>query len=846
MNEDPDDLTNPYPQLNGLSVDLFTDRSSELAAFDAALTAHRDRIERPSLIGEPRINVLSFYGVGGVGKSALSKRLEDWSLGRLEPTDHWGDAPSRPPEAVARIDLHTSQGNFDVVAALIEIRTALADVKRSWPAFDIAMATYWSAARPGEKLPEGRGSDGRFATATGEVLANLANDLGSLNVVTGAGAALLRAAVRAARRSARLRSAVKDQPNFEAVLDLCSDGPTPADPHLEIAATIAAQLTFEIGRMEPADRPLLVVFVDTVERLRMDARGDSERLLNQLVYTMPYALFVLTGRNHLDWADQSRTGLFRSGPAKWPGLAAHADQVPAQHLVGKLAPEDRIALLRRARFQEGLDIADAVMAEISYDSNGLPLYLDLALEISRTMKRNGSGAVAASHVTGSLDSLVLRLMEDLPEDERSALRAACLLPFFDVELAASGGGVAVAAALRLVRRALIAENISELYHYRVHDEVRLAVRRADPIKGGGWAEPDWRSAAERALDQVKIRHDAASVALDQVATLDAVVLAVYLVAATGVTHEWVDSAILKAPSFGGIATRIPRHAENAIGQHYIDFIVAKARLNGGQQSREALARVASDSGPLSRAARRHHAYRLRDIGRWDEAIEEFAALAREASPATNNYHRAFTMIQARRFRDAQQAALALPPDRAAIIHATCGRFHGHLRHWVSHRRELESQYSAQHRQRELRETRAMRLRYQTWFDRSITDDVQLELDRSEEAGNDVAVKAALAALGNLAAGNQPAVWEITERVVRAMANDEVPQTARVAEPRALDAFVRRDLTAAAEVHAYAMAMSVPRDVVWIPTEILLEDMGCLLYTSPSPRDGLLSRMPSSA
>ena len=27
---------------------------------------------------------------------------------------------------------------------------------------------------------------------------------------------------------------------------------------------------------------------------------------------------------------------------------------------------------------------------------------------------------------------------------------------------------------------------------------------------------------------------------------------------------------------------------------------------------------------------------------------------------------------------------------------------------------------------------------------------------------------------------------------------------------------------------------------------MMEDMGCLLYTSPSPRDGLLSRMPSSA
>ena len=31
----------------------------------------------------------------------------------------------------------------------------------------------------------------------------------------------------------------------------------------------------------------------------------------------------------------------------------------------------------------------------------------------------------------------------------------------------------------------------------------------------------------------------------------------------------------------------------------------------------------------------------------------------------------------------------------------------------------------------------------------------------------------------------------------------------------------------------------------VPTE-LFESLACLLYTSPSPRDGLLSRMPSSA
>ena len=30
------------------------------------------------------------------------------------------------------------------------------------------------------------------------------------------------------------------------------------------------------------------------------------------------------------------------------------------------------------------------------------------------------------------------------------------------------------------------------------------------------------------------------------------------------------------------------------------------------------------------------------------------------------------------------------------------------------------------------------------------------------------------------------------------------------------------------------------------TNVLVDSLSCLLYTSPSPRDGLLSRMPSSA
>ena len=35
-------------------------------------------------------------------------------------------------------------------------------------------------------------------------------------------------------------------------------------------------------------------------------------------------------------------------------------------------------------------------------------------------------------------------------------------------------------------------------------------------------------------------------------------------------------------------------------------------------------------------------------------------------------------------------------------------------------------------------------------------------------------------------------------------------------------------------------------VLWLPLQPTKKDEGCLLYTSPSPRDATLSRMPSSA
>ena len=56
-------------------------------------------------------------------------------------------------------------------------------------------------------------------------------------------------------------------------------------------------------------------------------------------------------------------------------------------------------------------------------------------------------------------------------------------------------------------------------------------------------------------------------------------------------------------------------------------------------------------------------------------------------------------------------------------------------------------------------------------------------------------------------------------------------------PIAVTAFSQEALDSQLINDASAMQFSVPN---------LTQTKGCLLYTSPSPRDGLLSRMPSSA
>ena len=133
---------------------LFTDRESQAAAFKDSLARFRDLLDADAAPDDARLNVLTFYGTGGIGKTALSRRLQAWVLNDLPLLSGWGSRPATAVDAMVRLDLHESRGQLDVLDTLLALRRAVASVRRNWGSFDLALAAYWSARNPGQQMPK--------------------------------------------------------------------------------------------------------------------------------------------------------------------------------------------------------------------------------------------------------------------------------------------------------------------------------------------------------------------------------------------------------------------------------------------------------------------------------------------------------------------------------------------------------------------------------------------------------------------------------------------------------------------------------------------------------------------
>ncbi|WP_419249125.1 ATP/GTP-binding protein [Streptomyces luteogriseus] len=667
--------------------EAFTNRQAQWQAVTVGLAEHIRHVTRADFDVEdleaPRRNILVFHGVGGIGKSTLSRKIEA-SLASSEHRPVQWESPSHPEERTlpVRIDLARAAG-MDFERVILTIRLAVAALGRPMPAFDLALRRYWEHNHPGEPIEDYLRRGGllsRFSAAAAlpqqmqSALSDVAQALllpGTVGGALGHGAGALIKALRERRQSVRALT------GCSRLADLLE-----AEPDLDALSFYPHLLAWDLAQL-PADKSALpVILLDTFEDTGDRTHRDFERLLQRIVWLMPNVFFVVTGRNRLQWAETSLEGqLDWTGPNAWPSLVSDAADSGSgvsgrQILIGDFSFEDCEDNLARRLSRDGHPLIDEPVRRIIAErSHGLPLYLDLSVMRYLELRRSGRQP-QVTDFDHDFPALITRTLSDLTAEERHVLRSVSLLDAFSVPLATQVAGMDHdAPALRLTERPFIRESSSGVWPFHVHDLIRAAIRNADDGSDDRWSEQDWQRAAQRTFGALEsqwrqdLRHDRAMLVgcLQQGLLLardfrldlgwladaafqyvgDSIWEPLALPAADATSSDGLQTAAdALAETLSAIARRQHEHRERTAGRlsavlasqllpddlvELATYYLAKAQRDLGltDDSRRGMQRVASADGRLASAARRGLAHLSRLSGDFPTAVEAAGRLGWE-------------------------------------------------------------------------------------------------------------------------------------------------------------------------------------------------------------------------
>ncbi|MFB7671862.1 tetratricopeptide repeat protein [Kitasatospora purpeofusca] len=615
---------------------VFTNRVDEVAAFERSVAGLRRTLDEAEVSpvmdrAQGRRNVLTLYGVGGIGKSTLSHELERRLLADAA-------AEGRDDVVAVRVDL-SEDGACDIEGLLLRLRAGLGQLGSRWQAFDLALAAYWARAHPGEPLQDFLDSSPALRRASrsvglGDQIAETVRDVDptGLGGLTGLAHRAALATYRAVRDRVREGRLLADCELFAELVE--------ADADYETLSYFPYLLAWDLDRLphrgRPARRPTVCVFLDTFEVVNGRADRTVERLIQRCAYLMPNVLFVITGRNRIDWADTGAGGeLDFTGPQSWPNLHFSNDTVePRQHLVGYLSDSDADSYLREALVRDGRPaMPDEVRRRIISGGQGLPLYLDLSVShfVALLARR---GQPSPDDFGGSFTAVATRSIRDLPREERDLVRTAALTDRVGAELLRAGQpGVSDGSVARFLRRPFLTHDDAFALPYALHAALRHAIGEADRTLPDGWSDRDRSEVAARLLSWLGkgLGPGAGRVALAQ-----ALEAGLKLAAAHGVFEDWmtrVAQRLIEAGQWSELGTG---HSVEGTGTP--EYRAVRAAVRGVQLRRTGRAAQAVEvlgaageglpsGSPTAQLVRIHLAHALRNHGDYTGAAEIYRALA---------------------------------------------------------------------------------------------------------------------------------------------------------------------------------------------------------------------------
>lgn len=772
-------------------------------------------------------HVLSFYGGSGVGKSSLSSRLQAWLEGDLV-NDHWGQPPSVSNAHCVRWDLNPSQGEIDVVSMLMSLRAVLPPIPGGWKFLDMALLSFIQSARPGEDLRLKMSNDKHRETLS-DAFEALAGDVGGLlDVTTGIASQSVKLLVGLARRKyADLQ--LRRYPRLAQLIDACNAQGASATPSPELAAGVLKVANQQISQVtDPSRRPLLVIFIDHFEKLQRDDRRNGEVALNHLVAALPQSLFVITGRNRVDWDNPARVALRYSGPRWWPQLVVGADANPRQHRLGMLSEHDTRQVFQRRAARQGFALDDETMQRVCERTGGWPVHIDAICTLAANVSRGTGIRVPPEELDKPLDDVVRRVQENLTERQAKAFRGACLLPYFDDALAAAAAGVDEGDVRSMRVNAMVEPSDDPRWPFRVHDAIREIVRRSSAEVAGGWSANDWAAAAQRAIDHAETRFRAAVATHDDVDTVRAAALAIRIAAENGTWAEWFvpprdpsaeapKSAYSASPS-EAIQSLLPLRAGHPETDALLRFYAARASRNT-EESVAALTELAEGPSAIARHARLWVAYKERARGNTEAAVAALQQLVAEYPGWSIPVGQiGITLNQARRFRDALRYAEGIPQKSQRYVrHNVClhiGR--------LTDERVLDWDARTQGSTRYAIELAGARSKWEARTGDVDPDVVMSRLTRAVNAGHPGAQRNCHFALGCLHLG-EDTVLSVDLENLEVLDSRAARPSSHLPELLTLRAMLTGSRDDAERAHQLWLA--APRRAGWLPVETYLLELG---------------------
>lgn len=516
------------------------------------------------------------------------------------------------------------------------MRAGLGRLGPRWLAFDLALSCYWERAHPGEPLQEFLDTSPMIRRVAknirlgDQIAANIAKLIpdapgGLGGLVQRTGLAVYRATRNRVREGRLLMGC-------DLLVELVE-----ADPDQETLSFFPYLLAWDLDRLPRRrdHRHAVCVFLDTFESITDLSDRSAERLVQRCVYLMPNVLFVLTGRNRIDWADHGRgSELDFTGEERWPNLHfSNRAGEPRQHLVGYLSDSDADSYLRAALTQEDqpaipLDIRQRIIT----GAQGLPLYLDLSVSHYVELLARGVQP-AVGDFGGSFTAVATRTIRDLPSEERDLVRTASLVERFDADLLRVGEpGLSDGRIARFLRRSFLMRDDAYALPYTLHRALRMAIGDADQTMPDGWSDRDRHEVAERLLEGLASR---AAGGIDRLTLSHTLEAGLKIANAQGVFDDWLVDAteqLIEAGQWASLGGWLPVDEPTTPELQGINAAIKGVllRREGNPHAavvvlHEATARVEPGS-KVGQIIRLHLAHALRNTGDYTAAADIYREL----------------------------------------------------------------------------------------------------------------------------------------------------------------------------------------------------------------------------